>query len=801
MSGSVKDFNVILKEADWKSVDIPHDWSVKFPFDSIYEGCTGYLPTGIGWYRKQFKNTSDKEEKAYLYFDGVYNHSEYWLNGHKIGSHIYGYSPFFFDITPYLKNNNELIVKVDRSRIADSRWYSGAGIYREVKLIKENKINIPTWGTFITTPMVSEDEATVKVDYCITNNYSDTRTLDVEVAILNHESIEIQKLTQSDLKAKPGVNEYSFDLHISSPELWSVQNPALHTASITVKEKHKTQHIEETRFGIRSIRFDTENGFFLNNMNVKIKGVCIHIDAGSVGVAVPKEVWARRLKVLKDMGCNAIRVSHNPASEEFLELCDEMGFLVQDEFFDEWDYPKDKRVNRWDVHDDYESRGYADYFAKQAEQDLKNTVLAHRNHPSVFQWSIGNEIEWTYPSIRASSGFFDNMQWQGGYFFSRPPFSPERIKKEYEARSVHEIKVGETAKKLANWVREIDTTRPITANSILPSVSLVNGFADQLDVVGFSYRRVMYDYAREIYPDKCVMGTENLPQWHEWKAVEDRKHIAGVFLWTGFDHMGEVHEDWPSKASPVGLIDQAGFPKSGFHMFKSLWTDDPYIHISTHYKDSANYLEKQKGLVLDKNAPHNWYKQYWYWPARNEHWNYKQGDSVMIEVISNCESMELFLNDTSIGTKYLHQFPDRKYKWIIPYSEGTISAVGTHNNRKASAQIKTADSPYTVRATIDKSTLKKGEVAHIILHLIDDKGNEVKHTNVRLKIDLPKSLTNLGVDNGFYRNVQNYNATSIVTHKGRALMIVKAGDIIGESDIAISGIGLAETLVKVNVVE
>ncbi len=773
----------------WEQVTIPHDWSVHLPFDSIQgEGCTGYLLGGTGWYRKHFEWTGSENELAYLYFDGVYNHSEYWLNGHKLGYQAYGYAPFYFDITPYLKDENELVVKVNRSRTADSRWYTGSGIYREVQLISKNKVDLPVWGCFITTPEVSRSKAQVNFQLDLSNRFNEARTIDLVMTIKDQNKKVVKTISQKSINLQPGQKQVKLTTFLTNPQLWSVDHPHIYELEVELKSKGEVISSLSENFGIRSIRFDPSLGFFLNGESVKIKGVCLHHDAGSVGAAVPKEVWARRFKTLKDMGCNAIRISHNPGSEEFLDLCDEYGFLVQDEFFDEWDYPKDKRLNCWEQHDDYSSRGVSEYFAQTAEMNLKNTVLAHRNHPSIIQWSIGNEIEWTYASNRPATGFFDNMNWNGNYFWSPPPFSPEKIKTEYEKLAANEIHIEETAKKLSEWTKSLDTTRPVIANCILPSVSFVNGYADQLDVVGFSYRRIMYDYAHKYYPDKAIMGTECLPQWHEWKAAMDKPYVAGVFLWTGFDHMGEVNASWPSKSSPVGLIDQAGFPKQGFHMYKSLWTEEPYIYMSTQLKDSMDYLMQPAGNVLDP-IPEKWDEKVWHWPIRNEHWNYQDGEKVLVEVISNCEKVELFQNGLSLGVKKLADFPDRKYKWFVDFKEGEIKAKGYHQSGLVDTSLKTLDPPAKLKVMPDRTTLKEGEVAHVIIQLCDKANNEIKHANANVFFEIG-GLANLGVDNGYYRNVQTYQANNITTHAGHALLIVKASDVKGKQALKFTAKGL-----------
>lgn len=381
--------------------------------------------------------------------------------------------------------------------------------------------------------------------------------------------------------------------------MWSPEQPALYTAITTIRQGEHIVDRLDTRFGVRDIYFDPKTGFYLNGVKTAIKGVNLHHDAGAVGVAVPKDVWRRRLASLKRAGTNAIRTAHNPASEEFLNLCDEMGFLVQAEIFDEWDNPKDKRLNQWERHSDRISRGYADYFQQEAEEDLKIAVKRDRNHPSIFMWSIGNEIEWTYPRYKAATGYFD-MNASGNYFYNPPFITEQEIKDRFHKSEPGQYVLAKTAAKLSNWVKELDTTRPVTANLILPSVSHISGYTDALDVVGYSYRRVIYDYGHERYPDKPIMGTENVVQWHEWKAVIEREFISGTFLWTGVDYLGEAHGAWPRKAVRSGMLDLAGFETPAYSLYRTLWSDEPYIAITTQTEDKSLYKRDGKQKVVEK---------------------------------------------------------------------------------------------------------------------------------------------------------------------------------------------------------
>ena len=486
-------------------------------------------------------------------------------------------------------------------------------------------------------------------------------------------------------------------------------------------------------------------------------------------------MWERRFKKLKEAGCNAIRVAHNPASEEFLQLCDEMGFLVQEEFFDEWDNPKDKRLNQQERHDDYVSRGYADNFQEWAEKDLKSTMLRSRNHPSIFQWSIGNEIEWTYPRYAHSSGFF-NMSWNGNYFWDEPPISTDQIKKRYDEYGDEQYVLANTAKKLAKWTREMDTSRPVVANCILPSVSHESGYADALDVVGYSYRRILYDYGHEHYPDKVLMGTENLPQWHEWKSVMERSHISGTFLWTGIDYMGEAHNGWPRKGIASGLIDLAGFEKPTFHMYRTLWQNEPHVYLATQTLAKSIFtIDEATGLPVEKK-PGAWKRRLWTWHEVNEHWNYKEGEIIIVEVYSNCDEVELFQNGKSLGIRKLAVAEDRMLKWAVPFEKGTLKAVGLKGTETSDAEIASASKPASIRLVPDKNTIAADgyDVAHIVAQIVDEHGNPVKHINEKIKFEVQGNARLLGVDNGDIKNIQDFQSNEIISYKGRALLIIQS---------------------------
>jgi len=753
---------VNFDDSGWRSVNVPHDWSVEHPFSEKNEGCTGYLPGGIGWYRLKF--TADPAKVNVLHFDGVYNNSSVFLNGEKLGDHPYGYSPFWFDISDKVKTDgseNVLAVRVDHSRFADSRWYTGSGIYRKVELISTDKLHVPMWGSFVTTPEVSAAKATVKIAVEICNKTGAETEAEITTRLIAPSGETAGETAAKKTGVKPGETvECEQTAEIENPLLWDIDSPHLYKAVTTVSSGGQQTDEYTTVFGIRSIRFDAEKGFFLNGKHTYIKGVCLHHDGGCVGAAVPRDVWRRRFAKLKEAGVNAIRIAHNPGSDEFITLCDEMGLLVQDEFFDEWDNPKDKRKNMNQQSEDYLTESYTKHFQEKAESDLKAVMRSHRNHPSIFQWSIGNEIEWTYPRNAEATGFFD-ADWSGNYFWEQPPHSIDEIKRLLTELPRGEYDIGETAQKLSKWTKEIDTTRPVIANCILPSSSYQSGYADALDVIGFSYRRVMYDYGHKHWPNLPLMGTENLAQWHEWKAIIERPFVSGTFLWTGIDYMGEVNGQWPKKTLNCGLLDTAGFEGGSFHMMKTLWNDEPHVHLTTQTLEKSPYIfDAETGFIGEEDAE-AWQRKLWIWHNINTHWNYTEGETIAVEVYSNCESVELFLNGESLGRKQLADFDDRIYKWAVPFKPGKLEAKASN----ASDRIETAGKAAAI------SLLADG--CHVIAQLVDEAGRPVKTEEREITFTLSDGGRILGVDNGNAFSTQDFQSDHITTFEGRCLLVVE----------------------------
>ncbi|MEM6964866.1 MAG: glycoside hydrolase family 2 TIM barrel-domain containing protein [Bacteroidota bacterium] len=796
-------------DSAWRTLNLPHDWVIENSMDSTFEfwEATGRIPgKGIGWYRKSFPTMITEDEVCYLHFDGVYNNATVWINGKELGFHPYGYSPFYFDLTPHLFSDgkkNVVTVRVDHTRYADSRWYTGAGIYRNVELITTNKLHIPVWGVYATTPEVTSELAKIMLAISLKNNFGEKKDAVLNTVILDPAGKTVaEKQTDFSIDKE---NQQVQTFNITTPQLWNTDNPNLYRAITTIILNGKTVDTYEQTFGIRSIRFNADKGFFLNDQHTLIKGVCLHHDGGLVGAAVPKEVWRRRLQTLKDAGCNAIRSAHNPASSEFLDLCDEMGFLVQDEFFDEWDNPKDKQFNMNQKSEHYETQGYGEHFQKWAEEDIKTTMLSHRNHPSIIQWSIGNEIEWTYPRNQNATGFFNNMDWSGNYFWSEPPFSPKKIKTMLETLPKGKYDIGKTAQRLASAAKQYDVTRPITANCILPSVSHLNGYVDAMDMVGYSYRRVLYDYGHQNYPDVPIMGMENVPQYHEWKAILENPHIAGTYLWTGVDYMGEIRSGYPAKTNASGMLDLAGFEKPSYHMYKTLWQEDPHIFMTTNIYDQIKYggrrlYKVNKNLEVEEFKKDAWQKIVWGWQTVNEHWNYNPNDTVIVEIFTNCETVELFLNEKSLGKNDRKDFPDNIVKWAIPYQQGELRAVGIQGDNEVATSYNSSGSASSIKANLDKQQLDADfyDVAHIVVQLLDEKGNPSQDDQL-VKFEVDKKLKVLGVDNGSMHNEQDFQADQLVTHRGKALLIVQSKDMTGTAKITIQSEGMEEVALELDI--
>lgn len=777
-------YQVEYDTKDWRNVQLPHDWSVEHSFTQKNTGgATAFLPGGIGWYRKSFSMPEDATNKiTRIEFDGVYTNSEVWINGHYLGKRPFGYAPFVYDLSDYLNygdKENVIAVKVDRSAYLDSRWYPGSGIYRNVKLITCSKVHIPQWGVQVTTPEVSAEKAKLTIATDLNNDFDEDKSVILKSRLfLQNKEVGFEETTL-DVKANNGQKAIQ-NIEILTPSLWDTENPHLYkvVSEVFINDK-KIDEVSNT-FGIRSFKFDKDLGFFLNGKNLLLKGVCLHHDGGLVGAAVPRGVWERRLKTLKEGGCNAIRTAHNPASSEFLDICDEMGFLVQEEAFDEWQNPKDKRNNYNQETEEDITKGYTHSFEEWAERDIKSMVKRDQNHPSIIMWSIGNEIEWTFPRYGDATGYWGKTKvGDVNYYWDEPPLSLETIKSNFKKHPEENFNVAETAHKLSKWVKEIDLSRPVTANLVIPSVSNFSGYADALDVVGLSYRQSVYDYCRDNYPEKVFLGTENWTRWHDWKPVVEKDFISGIFLWTGINYMGESRA-WPKRGSGSGLLDFAGFEKPSYKMFKTLWNEEPQVYITTQLLSKSPYKwDEKQNLLIEKEK--DWANhQKWGWQEVNEHWNYSIGDSVVVEVYTNQEKIELFFNDKSIGVQFLSDNNDHIIKFMLPYQAGklTAKAVGAD----VTYRLQTAKKASKLGLVADQKELSANsyDVVHYTLQLTDENDIPVKNQEVEVEFDIQGPARLLGVDNGSPTNIQDYQTNKIVTSGGKCLLILQSTFDSGE---------------------
>ncbi|QVY66614.1 glycoside hydrolase family 2 TIM barrel-domain containing protein [Polaribacter sp. Q13] len=788
-----------INDTNWTPVRLPHDWSIEASFDEKLDGATGYLPGGVGVYQKHFETPANPKNKStYVLFDGVYNNATFWLNGKLLGENPYGYSPTYFDLTKALKTDgskNILTVHVDHSRFVDSRWYTGSGIYRNVKLITVDKLHIPIWGSFVTTPNITKEEAQVNVQVKVVNQNRSKASFILSTKIENLAGEVVAEVT-SNTKVNGGKeSEFNQKLTIKNPKLWDIAKPNLYKAVTSIIKKGKVVDTYIATFGVRSLRHDKDQGFFLNGKSTFVKGVCIHHDGGLVGAAVPKGVWRRRLQLMRDAGVNAIRTSHNPFSAEFYDLCDEMGFLVQAEIFDEFDNPKDKRQNMHERHDDYVSRGYTEHFQKWAESDLKRSILRDRNHPSIFEWSIGNEIEWTYENYKHVSGLWDPGA--GNYWNRIPNISAKEMQDRYKALPNRKHKLTETAKKLVKWTKEMDLSRPVTANLIIPVASLSSGYAEALDIVGFSYQTNQYNWSKKNYPNMHFTGNENAGNWTEWNSIIEDPMVYSMYMWTGIDYLGEAHNKWPQKGWDGDILDFGGFKKTGFDHFKSIWVNKPHIALGTYKVKDSLVVDPLSGKVITTSKKIlNWNNI-----RAQKSWNYKKGDMIIVEVPTNLHKAELLLNGKSLGWRSLSGSVDRILRWAVPFEEGVLTARGGFDGDEKEVVLKTTTKPTSIKLTVDKTTLSADgyDVAHVIAQLVDESGNDVTTEEAKITFSVDGNIRQLGVDNGSNRSAQKYQSDTVITSNGHALLLLQSLKKSGKTTIKVNGKGLKGNTISIDV--
>lgn len=738
----------------WRELRLPHDWSAELPFDPENGASgTGFLPGGTGWYRKSFVLPADDTRRmTSLTFDGVYRNSTVWLNGAHLGDRPYGYSTFTYDISEHLAppgETNVVAVRVERENVADSRWYPGSGIYRHVWLTRTHPIHFPEWGIFVTTPEIQPHQAMVQVAARIRNDSDSDAELTIETALLTADGNPIANLRSSLSLAGGAATDAVHRIRVPDPDLWSPDHPAMYQA---VSRIHAQDHVLDevaTPFGIRSIRFDPDLGFFLNGDPTLIRGVCLHHDAGTVGAAVPEGMLERRFRLLKDLGCNALRASHNPMAPEWYDLADRMGFLVMDEAFDEWTGGKRKWVEGWNAGS-ADRFGYHVHFEEWGERDLEAMVLRDRNHPSIILWSIGNEID--YPGDPFHHPTDDN----------------------YDPDGLQAASLVPVAQRLAEIVRSLDPTRPVTAAASNIRASNETGFAEVLDVVGYNYQESQYAADHANYPERIITGSENSHGIDAWLAVRDRPYVSSQFLWTGFNYLGEAGR-FPNRGSGSGLFDTAGFLTYRGKIRDALWADRPVIHLLTRASNQGPEGRRGRRPI-------------------EAHWNYSESETITVTVITNCDSVELTLNGRALEPGSSRDEDGVDQRWEVPYEAGELKAAGTRNGRRVEILLATAGAPATLAASVDRQSLPADgqSVAHVEIQLADDQGRPVRFQETDVVASLSGPGTLLGLDNGNQSDVSPLSSHERTTQQGRLLAVVQAGTQPGTLSLSLSS-SLTET--------
>jgi beta-galactosidase len=775
--GDLSPDNVWDNNFDFSPVQLPNDWSIRYPFyqNAPTRGSGGYVQAGIGWYRKTFtvsNNVLDK--RLFLTFDGAYMCAEVWLNGHVLGSHVYGYTPFEFEVTHLIQFDapNHVAVRIDNSAQPNSRWYTGSGITRDVWLKAVSPIHIPTYGVCIRTE-VSNHDSSITVETTIAGN-------DVRPFLLTTQLTDFQGRVAAEETTQAFVGTVLQTLNIQNPFLWSPDCPNLYKAISVLTLDGVMYDYVETTFGIRTIDFNPRFGFMLNGKQIKLNGICIHHDGGCLGAAVPAKVWERRLKIMKEMGANAIRCSHNPPDPSLLDLCDSLGIMVMDEAFDEWNILKEKDYGS----NTHASRGYSEWFEEHHEADLTIMLLRDRNHPSIILWSIGNEV-------------------------------PEQLHEEGHV----------TARRLKEICRNLDPTRLITQGCdqiAAEPKAATDDFLNELDVVGYNYvgrwrerAETFYDIDKYLHPDWCLIGTENgaacgrrsdydfigadascLKYTYYSAPVVAGKllrhtmvhdYIAGDFMWTGIDYLGEAN--WPNRSSDSGVLDTCGFPKDHYYFYQSIWMrKEPMVHVFPH-------------------------------------WNLNLEPGTVIPVIcyTNCDYAELFLNGKFYGRKsygyplygmteaYGHfekplpvlSTGDLFLSWDVPYEPGSLEVVCYRDNAEACrSTLTTSGAPAMLQVDIDTPALSANgrDIAHVVVRIVDDMWNLVPTASNRITITLSGQGKLLGIDNGKSDSHELFCGSTMKAFGGMLLAVVQAKREPGNITLSVSCEGLPDVSLSLEAV-
>jgi beta-galactosidase len=754
----------------WRSVQLPHDWSVKQALSPTLASATGYLPGGIGWYHKKLNiSKGDQGKKIYLYFEGVYNRSEVFVNGHSVGKRPNGYISFSYDITSHLKygQENQIAVRVDHSQDADSRWYTGSGIYRDVWLVRANPVHLEQWGVFA-YPEIKGKKGTLQVQIALSNESTASTNFSVVSELLDAQGTVVAKKTNKVTLAAGDKKEMKTQLGVNNPKLWSIVNPALYTLRTTVMQQNKVIDQSTVVTGFRTFTFDPDHGFALNGKHMKVKGVCLHHDSGVLGAEMYPEVWRRRLITLKSLGVNAIRTSHNPQASALYALCDELGLLVMNEAYDEWEFPKRKWLQGWNVGTPG-FQGSFDYFKEWGERDLADMVKRDRNHLSIFAWSIGNEVD--YPNDPYSHPVLAGSK-EGG--FTQPIFGG------YKKDAPDAMRLGDIAKNLVAVVKKYDTSRPVTAGLAGVAMSNETAYPGALDIAGYNYTESRYIDDHKRYPKRVIYGSENRHDLNAWKAVTDNEHIFGQFLWTGIDYLGESGR-WPSRGFYSGLLDFAGFIKPRGYFRQSLWSDKPMAYLGTYpLREGAAAADVWSALETEQGQKKEEAPSMDAWPI----WNYQEGQLIRVVCYTNANQARLELNGQVVGQTKAYDQKNGIIYWDIPFATGKLEVVGSDSKGKETTRHELLSSKRQQAIKIvqgnELTVDAKNGLAQIELQVVDEDGVPVPLSDDEVTCNIVGNARLLGIEAGNNADMGNYTDNKQRVYHGKMIVYIKISGKPGE---------------------
>ena len=757
-----------LDDSDWREVMLPHDWSIESAFSETNSGRNAWLPGGIAWYRKTFTLLeSCKGKHIEIQFGGVYKNAAVWINNTHVGTQHDGYTSFFYDISELLYyggKENVIAIQVDNSIQPNCRWYSGSGIYRNVHLKILEPTHVATWGTFITTPEVSKKRATVSVETTV-ENMDEAKELVLETIIYDAENRAVATTRSEVAASRFAKKTIQQELQVKRPNLWSVDTPYLYRAESVLKSGKVVLDRYPSTFGIRSIEFDADRGFFLNGENMKMKGVCLHHDAGSFGAAVPDaSIWRYRLQKLKAMGCNAIRTAHNPASATFMDLCDEMGFLVMDEFVDKWD--KTYRPSLAEDSPFYDVSFFDPNFSDEWKRNFESTILRDRNRPSVIMWSVGNE---NHPpeSLGQKHGLRTYASFVRSLDPTRPVISGMERGKDYKGKNIVERKVNDI----------IDSCR-------------------YMDLIALNYGEQWCEMIGEKKPGKPFVGTESYRYFNStlevrfasverspWLDALENDNNMGVFLWPGIGYLGES-KTFPNASGNSGLISSAEFRRHESYLYEAFWTEEPMVYLAI-YEEDPDTVEGTWGT-----------------PKLSRNWNRIAGEATHAATYGNCDSVNLYLNGKLLGNQKLADVPNWIMKWRdIAYEEGTLTAKGVVDGVEVCAStVTTAGDVSRIRLTADAESLKSAGFIRVDLQLTDDAGRPVVFSEKELTFKISGDAEIFALNNGNGDVVNSrLNRTNRPTYLGRCLCLIKTGDDTGAFTLTVKGPGLEAAVLELEV--